>query len=78
MAQSVNVRLNRGETRCVKIGRGVRQGCCLSPIVFKMYKEYLTKKALEGLGDFKLGGQIIHSVKYVDDLLLLSKEGKVL
>jgi hypothetical protein len=28
MAQSVKVRLNRGETRSVKIGRGVRQGCC--------------------------------------------------
>ena len=33
MAQSVKVRLNRGETRSVKIGRGVRQGCCLSPII---------------------------------------------
>jgi len=29
MAQSVKVRLNRGETRSVMIGRGVRQGCCL-------------------------------------------------
>ena len=28
MAQSVKVRLNRGETRSVKTGRGVRQGCC--------------------------------------------------
>jgi hypothetical protein len=28
MAQSAKVRLNRGETRSVKIGRGVRQGCC--------------------------------------------------
>jgi len=34
MAQSVKVRLNRGETRRVKSGRGVRQGCCLSPILF--------------------------------------------
>ena len=31
-----------------------------------------------GLGDFKLGGQIIHTVKYADDLELLAKEGKVL
>ena len=30
MAQSVKVRLNRGETRSVKIGRGVRQGCCFT------------------------------------------------
>jgi hypothetical protein len=33
---------------------------------------------LEGLGDFKIGGQIIHTVKYADDLVLLAKEEKVL
>jgi hypothetical protein len=62
----------------VKIGRGVRQGCCFSPILFNLYSEYLTKEALEGLGDFKIGGQIIHTVKYADDLVLLAKEEKVL
>ena len=54
IAQSVKVRLNRGETRSVKIGRRVRQGCCLSLILFNLYSEYLTKGALEGLGDFKI------------------------
>jgi len=78
MAQRVKVRLNRGETRSVKIGRGVRQGCCLSPILFNLYSEYLTKEAFEGLGDFEIGGQIIHTVKYADDLVLLAKEEKVL
>jgi hypothetical protein len=33
---------------------------------------------LEGFGDFKIGGQIIHTVKYTDDLVLLAKEEKVL
>jgi hypothetical protein len=33
---------------------------------------------LEGLGDFKIGGKIIHTVKYADDLVLLAKEEKVL
>jgi hypothetical protein len=33
---------------------------------------------LEELGDFKIGGQIIHTVKYADDLVLVAKEGKVL
>jgi len=75
-AQSVKVRLNRGETRSVKIGRGVRQGCCLSPILFNLYSECLTKEALEGLGVFKVGGQIIQTVKYADDLVLLAKEEK--
>ena len=59
-AQSVKVRLNRWETRSVKIGRGVRQGCCLSTILFNLYSECLTKESLEGFGDFKIGGQIIN------------------
>ena len=43
-----------------------------------MYSECLTKEALEGFGDFKIGRQIIHTVKYADDLVLLAKEEKVL
>jgi len=43
-----------------------------------LYTECLTKEALEGIGDFKIGGQIIHTVKYADDLVLLAKEEKVL
>ena len=78
MAQSVKVRLNQGETRSVKIGRGVRQGCCLSPILFNLYSECLTKEALEGFEDFKIGGQIINTLKYADDVVLLAKEEKVL
>jgi len=50
----------------------------LSPILFNLYSEYLTKEALEELGDFKIGGQIIHTVKYADDLVLLAKEEMVL
>ena len=62
----------------MKIGRGVRQGCCLSPILFNLYSECLTKEALEGLGDFKIGGQIIDTVKYANDLVLLAKGEKML
>jgi len=78
MAQSVKVRLNRGATGSVKAGRRVRQGCCLSPIMFNLYSERLTKEALEGFGDFKIGGQIIQTVKYADDLVLPAKKEKVL
>jgi hypothetical protein len=62
----------------VKIGRGVRQGCCLSPILLNLYCECLTKEALEGFRDFKIGGQIINTVKYADDLVLLTNDEKVL
>jgi hypothetical protein len=78
MAQSVKVRLNRKETSNVKIGGGVTQGCCLSPILFNLYSEYLTEEALEGSGDFKIEGQIINTVKYADELVLLAKKETVL
>ena len=50
----------------------------MSPILFNLYSECLTKEALEGFGDFKIGGQIINTLKYADDLVLLAKEEKVL
>jgi hypothetical protein len=43
-----------------------------------LYGICLTNEALEGFRDFKIGGQIIHTVKYADDLVLLAKEEKVL
>jgi hypothetical protein len=49
--------------KSVKPGRGVRQRCCSSPILFNLYSEYLTMEALEGFGDFKIGGQAICGVK---------------
>ena len=45
---------------------------------FNLYSKCLTKEALEGLGDFKIGGQIIQIVKYADDLVLMAKEETVL
>jgi len=78
MEQKVEVRLDRGETRSVQIGRGVQQGCCLSPILFNLYSECLTKEALDGLRDFNIGGQIIQTVKYADKLVLMAKEETVL
>ena len=39
-----------------------------------MYSEYRTKEAFDGFRDFKVGGQVIHTVKYADDLVLLARE----
>jgi len=38
-----------------------------------LYSECLTKEALDGLGDFNIGGQIIQTMKYADDLLLMAQ-----
>jgi hypothetical protein len=62
----------------MKNGRGVRLSCCLSSILFNLYSDYFTKEALEGFGDLNIGGQVIRTVKYADDLVLLAKEETVL
>jgi hypothetical protein len=54
MDQSVKAWQDKGETRNMKIARGVRQGYCLSPILFNLYSEYLTKEAFEGFGYSKM------------------------
>jgi hypothetical protein len=43
-----------------------------------VYNEYITKEALEGFGDLKIGGKVIHNVKHADDLALLATEETIL
>jgi hypothetical protein len=62
----------------VKTGREGRQGCYLSPIPLNLYSEFLNKEALEGCRDFKIGRQVIRSVKYADGIVLLAMEEAVL
>ena len=49
----------------------------MSPILFNLHNEYLTKEALEGFGDFKIG-QVIYTVQYADGLVVMAKEEAVL
>ena len=66
---------------CVKVCRleeELDKDAVFSPILFNLYSECLTKEALGGLGDFNIGGQIIQTAKYADDLVLMAKEEKVL
>ena len=62
----------------MNIGRGVRQTCCLSLILFNLNSEYFTKEPLEGFGDFKTEGQVIRTVIYADYLVILAKEEMML
>jgi hypothetical protein len=69
--------MDQGKTRIMKTARGVNQGCCLSPILFNLYSDYLNNKATEEFGNFKIG-HVICTVKYTYDLVLLAKEETVL
>jgi hypothetical protein len=48
----------------------------VSPILFNLYNEYITKEALEWFGDFNLG-QVIRTVKYAVDAVLVAKGATV-
>jgi hypothetical protein len=61
-------KMDKGETRGVKTGRGIRQEYCLSLILFDLCSKYYTKEALEGFGDFKIRVLVICTVKHADDL----------
>jgi Reverse transcriptase (RNA-dependent DNA polymerase). len=68
MGQRVKLRLHQG----VKIERGVRQGYCMSPILFNLYGEHLMKEALDEVADFKIG-RIIDKVRFADDTAIIAK-----
>jgi hypothetical protein len=56
------------------MGRGARQGCCLSAILFNLHRDYLTLEVFK----YSQVGQVIRTVKYADDLVLLAMEEAVL
>ena len=50
------------------IGRGVRQGCLLSPLLFNIYAEAMMKEAMEEVEEgVRMGGHRIQAVRFADD-----------
>ena len=58
-----------------KIGKGVHQGCILSPRLFNLYAEYIMKNAGldEAQAGIKIARENINNLKYVDDTTLWKK-----
>jgi Reverse transcriptase (RNA-dependent DNA polymerase). len=73
MGQRLKLRLNQGETNSVKIGRGVRQGCCMSPLLFNLYGEYLMKETSSEVGCLKIGESNNNKVRITDDAATITK-----
>ena len=58
-----------------KIGKGVRQGCILSPCSFNLYAEYIIWKAGldEAQAGMKIAGRNINNLRYADDTTLMAE-----
>ena len=80
--QEVIVRTRHGPTDWFQIGKGVRQGCILSPCLFNLYAEYITRNSGldEAQAGIKIAGRNINNLRYADDTTLMaeSKELKSL
>ena len=75
IGQEATVRSGYVRTDWFQIGKGVRQGCILSPCSFNLYAEYIIKKA--GLGEaqvrIKTAGRNINNLRYADDTTLMAE-----
>ena len=76
--QEATVRTGHGTTDWFQIGKGVRQGCMLSPCLFNLYAEYIMRNAgLEAQAGIKIARRNINNLRYADDTTLMaeSEEG---
>ena len=73
--QEATVRTGHGTTDWFQIGKGVRQGCILSPRLFNLYAEYIMRNA--GLDEpqagIKISGRNINNLRYADDPTLTAE-----
>ena len=73
--QEATVKTGHGTTDWFQIGKGVRQGCMLSPCLFNFYAEYIMRNAgvEEAQAGIKIAGRNINNLRYADDTTLMAE-----
>ena len=78
VGQEATVRTGHGSIDWFQIGKGVYQGCILSPCLFNLYAEYIMRNS--GLDEpqagIKIAGRNINHLRYADDTTLMQKVKK--
>ena len=71
----VSASVRHGTTNWFQIGKGVCQGCILSPYLFNLYAEYVMRNAglEEAQAGTKMSGRNINKLRYADDTILMSE-----
>ena len=75
LGQEATVRTGHGTTDWFQIGKGVRQGCILSPCLFNLSAEYIMRNTgvEEAQGGIKTAGRNINNLRYADDSTLMAE-----
>ena len=73
--QEETVRTGHGTTDWFQIGKGVHQGCTLSPCLFNLYAEYILRNTEleEAQAGTKIAGRNINNLRYADDTTLMAE-----
>ena len=73
--QEATVRTRHGTMGCFQIGKGVHQGCTLSPCLFNFYAEYIMRNAGldEAQAGIKIVRKIINNLRHSDDTNLMAE-----
>ena len=73
--QEATVRTGHGITDWFQIGKGIHQGCILSPCLFNLYAEYIMRNAglKEAQAGIKIAGRNINNLRYADDTTLMTE-----
>ena len=76
--QEATVRTRHGTTDWFQIGKGVRQGCILSPCLFNLYVEYIMRNTgLKGAqAEIKIARRNINNLRHADDTTLMAEREK--
>ena len=74
-SQEATVRIGHGTTDWFQMGKGVCQGCILSPCLFKLYAEYIMRNAglEEAQAGIKIVGRNVNNLRYADDTTLMAE-----
>ena len=72
--QEATVRTGHGTTDWFQVGKGVRQGCILSPCLFNFYAEYIMNAGLEeAQAGIKIARRNVNNLRYADDTTLMAE-----
>ena len=73
--QEATVRTGHGTTDWFQIGKGVRQGCILSPCLFNLYAEYIVRNTRldEAQAGIKIARRNINNLRYANDTTLMAE-----